>query len=104
MESFINKNGNFIVSFDKLIGSGWANPVEKVLRAIGAGRVDRNDISTGWHDSEIEFHVTKGNLEFTLHFDDESSNYLLSKNTDPADHAALIDLAEQIQAEAKKIG
>lgn len=104
MESFINKNGNFIVSFDKLIGTGWANPVEKALKAIGTSKVKRDDIVSGWHDSEVEFQVSIGNLEFTLHFDDESSNYLLSESYNPDDYAALIDIAERLQAEAVRIG
>ena len=73
----INQNGNFIIAFDNIYGSGWDDDLIKiVIEKINPPSIVKNVIETGWYYSEKEFNIEKDNVQFILHLDDESSAYL----------------------------
>ena len=72
---FISKKGNYIVRFESFIGSGWTNPIEKIIKdIIKPEKFERNEIEVSWGSSEIEFNILKDNVNFIAHFDDSGPN------------------------------
>jgi hypothetical protein len=78
----ITNNSKFLIEFDRFNGSGWSNPIEKIINEkINPQKIERNEIEVSWDYSEIEFNIEKDNIKFILHLDDEGSKYLLLESS-----------------------
>lgn len=74
----ITKNSKFLIEFEFFNGSGWSNPVEKIIKEkIQPEKLEKRDIEVSWDYSEYEFDIEKDDIKFILHLDDEGSRYLL---------------------------
>jgi len=81
IQEIMGKSGAYIIDFQDVSGSGWANLIEKIIKEkIKPKKIDKRDIEVSWDYSEYEFDIEKDNVKFILHIDDDVSPYFsLSK-------------------------
>ena len=104
IKDFKNKNGNYVVRFEKFYGTGWSGIVEKAIsEKLKVDSISKNEIRVSWNSSEYQYQIRKQNISFELSMDDDSPNaFILKENITEENKKKLREWATIIAQEVEQ--